>query len=108
MKLLPGHMPTVSYASRAQPHPRTATRGPVNHQDPNPPEGLTPSEAYRWTTGHRHLEAAEHTDINSLDAAGRTRHFARLRATIDDLLHLTEELVRRRPPRRDDGPSDVF
>jgi hypothetical protein len=80
----------------------------VNNQDPKPPAGLTTSEAYRWTTGHRHLEAAKQIDINKLDAAGRRRHFARLCATIEDLLQLAGELSRRRSSRTDDSSKDVL
>jgi hypothetical protein len=105
MDLLQGHQPHVSYANKL---PRTAaSRGTVNDKEPTPPRGLSPSEAYRWTTGHRHLEAAKATDINALDPAGRARHFARLTVTIDDLLRLTEELSRR-TKRPNEGSQDMF
>lgn len=80
----------------------------MNHQEPQPPAGLSPSEAYRWTTGRRHVEAAKRADINALDPAGRTRHFARIITTMDDLLHLAEELARRCPKQPDEGFPDVL
>lgn len=73
-------------------------------KDPRPPAGLSPSQAYRWITGRRHLITADQIDINTLEPAERARHFARLRATIDDLLRLCSDLSREPP----DGPSDVF
>ena len=107
MMQLAGHTLSMSYANRT-PHVCTTPRGTVNNQDPTPPAGLTTAQAYRWTTGQRHLEAAKQIDINSLDPAGRTRHFARLRSTIDDLLHLCEELSQRRPRRPSSGLDDVL
>lgn len=106
MMQLSGHIPQMSYANSTQ-LARTAPRGTVNDEEPTPPASLTAAEAYRWKTGHRHLTAANHTDINTLDPAGRARHWARLRATLDDLLHLTEELSQR-PNTRPDGNSDVL
>jgi hypothetical protein len=73
-------------------------------QNPKPPAGLSPSQAYRWITGRRHLGTADQIDINTLDPAERTRHFARLRATIDDLLRLCSDLSRESPKE----PPDVF
>lgn len=107
MSLLSGHQPLVTYA-RSKQLPSTVPRGTVTHQEPQPPAGLSPSEAYRWTTGRRHLEAAKHTDINELDPAGRARHFARIITTMDDLLHLAEELARRCPKDPDEGFPDVL
>lgn len=72
--------------------------------EPHPPAGLSPSQAYRWITGRRHLAAADRMDINALDPAERARHFARLRATIDDLLRLCSDLSREPPSK----PPDVF
>lgn len=107
MTLLTGHQPPVPYA-RSNLLPRTTPRGTVTHHEPQPPAGLSPSEAYRWTTGRRHLEAAKHTDINELDPAGRTRHFARIVTTMDDLLHLAEELARRCPKQPDQHSDDML
>lgn len=105
METLPGQTPCMSYANW-KPNHRTASRGTVTDQTPKPPSGLSPAQGYRWTTAHQHLAAANATDINNLDAAGRTRHFARLRATIDDLLRLTRELSSQQRPS--DGESDVL
>jgi hypothetical protein len=95
------HMPIAQRASASP------SRGTVNDRDPSPPPGLSPSEALRWITGRRHLTAAEHTDINALDEAGRARHFGRLRATVDDLLHLCGDLSKHREQPHD-GPSDML
>lgn len=107
MKQLLGHKALVSYANSKQ-LPRTVPRGIVNDEPPTAPPGLSPAQAYRWLIGRRHLTTAEHTDINDLDDAARTRHFARLRATIDDLLHLCDELSKERAEQPPDGPSNVF
>lgn len=66
--------------------------------DPQPPAGLSPSQAYRWITGCRHFRAADQIDINALDPAERARHFARLRATVHDLLRLCSDLSPEEPP----------
>lgn len=79
----------------------------MNDHDPSPPPGLSPSEALRWITAHRHLTAAEHTDINHLEDADRARHFARLRATINDLLGLCCSLSKQREQPHD-GSSDML
>lgn len=88
--------------------PRSVPRGIVNDQEPKPPAGLSPSESYRWITGRRHLTTAYQVDINALDDAERTRHFARLRSTIDDLLRLCGDLSKERDLRPPAPPFDVF
>lgn len=72
--------------------------------EPNPPASLSPSQSYRWITGRRHLRIADQIDINALDPAERARHFARLRATVDDLLRLCSDLSHK-PPK---DPPVVF
>lgn len=72
--------------------------------EPTPPAGLSPSQAYRWITGRRHLNAADQIDINALDPAERAWHFARLRSTLDDLLRLCSDLSREPPTH----PPDVL
>lgn len=67
----------------------------MNDHDPSPPPGLSPSEGLRWITAHRNLTEAEHVDINRLDDASLTRHFARMRTSIDDLLHLIADIAKR-------------
>lgn len=106
MGQLTGHKPLVSYAISKH-SPCALPRGTVNDQPPKPPEGLTAAQAYRWTIAHRHLAAATQTDINSLDAADRARHFARIRTTLDDVLHLCRELSSCRQPSSDDQ-TDVL
>ena len=76
--------------------------------DPKPPAGLSPSQAYRWVTGRRHLAAAEHVDINALDPAERARHFARLRATVDDLLRLCADLSKGQHEGKPTEPPSVL
>lgn len=77
-------------------------------QDPKPPPGLSPSQTYRWITGRRHLLAADRIDINALEPAERARHFARLRATVDDLLQLCSDLGSTRHSEPPKAPPEVL
>lgn len=76
--------------------------------DPKPPAGLSPSQAYRWVTARRHLTTAEQLDINTLDPAERARHFARLRATVDDLLQLCADLSKGQCEEKPTRPPTVL